>query len=133
MGKGFAIVAGEVKDLARESADASEDITRRVDAIRTDTENAVGAIAEIGSVIARIKDFQTSIAGAVEEQTATTREMARNVSEAAVGSATIADSITGVAAAAGETSNGVSAARSAAGELAVMSDELQTLVGAFRY
>ena len=78
-GKGFAVVASEVKDLAQETARATEDISRRVSAIQADTEGAVVAIEEISRVIARISDFQTTIASAVEEQTATTAEMNRSV------------------------------------------------------
>src|SRR4029079_18201927 len=84
-GKGFAVVASEVKDLAQETARATEDISRRVDAIQTDTEGAVTAIDQISQVISRINEFQTTIASAVEEQTATTSEMNRSVSEAATG------------------------------------------------
>jgi methyl-accepting chemotaxis protein len=104
-GKGFAVVANEVKDLARETAKATEDIGRRVEAIQADTREAVDAIAEISSVIARINDYQTTIASAVEEQTATTNEMSRNVAEAAMGSTEIAQNIVGVATAAQTTSS----------------------------
>jgi methyl-accepting chemotaxis protein len=81
------VVANEVKELAQETARATEDISRRVEAIQADTSGAVGAIGEITEVIARINDFQVTIASAVEEQTATTNEMNRNVAEAATGSA----------------------------------------------
>ena len=132
-GKGFAVVANEVKDLAQETAKATEDIGRRVEAIQADTAGAVAAIAEISTVIARMNDFQTTIASAVEEQTATTSEMSRNVGEAALGSSQIADNISGVATAATTTSNGVQDTQNAVAELARMSNELQTLVGSFRY
>ena len=133
MGKGFAVVASEVKDLAQETARATEDISRRVQAIQSDTSGAVLAIEEISNVIARISDFQTSIASAVEEQTATTAEMNRSVSEAAGGSGAIAENITGVAEAARLTSQGVTQARQATDELARMSSDLTALVGNFRY
>jgi len=132
-GKGFAVVANEVKDLAQETAKATEDIGRRVEAIQADTTGAVTAIGEIGAVIARMNDFQTTIASAVEEQTATTSEMSRNVAQAADGSTEIAENIIAVATAAQMTSSGVQDTRQAAGELARMSTELQTLVDAFRY
>jgi methyl-accepting chemotaxis protein len=132
-GKGFAVVANEVKDLARETAKATEDIGRRVEAIQADTREAVDAIGEISSIIARINDYQTTIASAVEEQTATTNEMSRNVAEAAMGSTEIAQNIVGVATAAQTTSAGVTQSQGAAQELAQLSTELQRLVGEFRF
>ena len=102
-GKGFAVVANEVKELAQETARATEDIARRVEAIQADTAGAVEAIGEIATIIASINDYQLTIASAVEEQTATTNEMSRNVAEAATGSGEIATNITGVAAAADTT------------------------------
>jgi methyl-accepting chemotaxis protein len=132
-GKGFAVVATEVKELAQETARATEDIAVRVQAIQGDTEGAVAAIAQIGEIIAQISDYQTTIASAVEEQTATTNGMSGTVAEAAAASAQIATNITGVAASAQVTTGGVEAAQQAATELAVMSRELQELVGQFRY
>ncbi|WP_199509621.1 methyl-accepting chemotaxis protein [Nucisporomicrobium flavum] len=132
MGKGFAVVASEVKDLAQETAKATEDISRRIEAIQADTTGAVTAIDEISKVIARINDYQTTIASAVEEQTATTAEMNRSVSEAATGTGDIARSITGVADAAGRTSRGVEETQQATTELARMSTQLTGLVSAFR-
>ncbi|BBH70457.1 hypothetical protein ACTI_71420 [Actinoplanes sp. OR16] len=131
-GKGFAVVASEVKDLAQETARATEDISRRVEAIQADTEGAVAAIEKISEVIARISDFQTTIASAVEEQTATTAEMNRSVSEAASGTGDISRSIVGVAQAAQNTSQGVGETQQAIAELARMSTELNTLVSRFR-
>jgi len=133
MGKGFAVVASEVKDLAQETARATEDISGRVQAIQADTQGAVTAIEEISRVIARVSDFQTTIASAVEEQTATTGEMNRSVSEAATGSSEIARNITGVAEAARLTSEGVAGAQQAATEVARMSGDLRDLVASFRY
>src|SRR5581483_7458380 len=89
-GKGFAVVANEVKELANETARATEDISRKIDAIQTDTQTAVISIQEITDVIAKINDIQTTIASAVEEQAATTNEIGRNVSEAAKGTTEIA-------------------------------------------
>jgi methyl-accepting chemotaxis protein len=133
MGKGFAVVASEVKDLAQETARATEDISRRVQAIQSDTSGAVLAIEEISAVISRISDFQTTIASAVEEQTATTAEMNRSVAEAATGSGEIAQNITGVAEAARLTSQGVTETQQATADLARMSTELSSLVATFRY
>jgi methyl-accepting chemotaxis protein len=132
-GKGFAVVASEVKDLAQETARATEDISRRVQAIQADTTGAVLAIEEISQVIARISDYQTTIASAVEEQTATTAEMNRSVTEAAGGTSEIAESITGVAEAARLTSEGVAQTQQATAELARMSTELSALVAGFRF
>jgi methyl-accepting chemotaxis protein len=131
-GKGFAVVANEVKDLAQETAKATEDIGRRIEAIQADTRGAVEAIAEISSIIQRINDYQTTIASAVEEQTATTQEMSRNVAEAATGSTEIAANIVGVADAAQTTSAGIVQSQGAATELARLSTELRQLVGQFR-
>jgi len=97
-GKGFAVVANEVKDLAQETAKATEDISRRVEMIQSDTSNAVSAISQISQIIARINDFQLSIATAVEEQTANTTEMDRSVHEASTGVSEIARHIGGAAA-----------------------------------
>ncbi|HET6482914.1 MAG TPA: methyl-accepting chemotaxis protein [Actinoplanes sp.] len=133
MGKGFAVVASEVKDLAQETARATEDISRRVQAIQTDTTEAVVAIEEITRVIGRISDFQTTIASAVEEQTATTGEMNRSVGEAATGTAQIAHTITGVAESARLTSQGVAETEHATGELRRMAAELTSLVSEFQH
>ncbi|WP_230684863.1 methyl-accepting chemotaxis protein [Cellulomonas sp. JZ18] len=132
-GRGFAVVAGEVKELAQETARATEDIARRVEAIQQDTTGAVSAIGEIGSVIASINDYQLTIASAVEEQTATTNEMSRGVVEAATGSGEIAENITGVATSAQSSSQVVGQMTSSVSELARMSDELRRRVAAFTY
>jgi methyl-accepting chemotaxis protein len=133
MGKGFAVVAGEVKDLAQETAKATEDIARLVQAIQADSSNATEAIGEIGAVVGRISDFQTLIAAAVEEQTATTSEMGRNVSEAASSSENIATNIAGVSMAMGETAAAVQQARESAEGLSRTSGELRGLVESFKF
>jgi methyl-accepting chemotaxis protein len=127
-GKGFAVVANEVKELAKETAKATEDISQKIEAIQADTKGAVTAIGEISAVIGRINDIQTTIASAVEEQTATTNEIGRNVTEAAKGSAEIAKAVTGVAQAAKDTSEGAVATQKAAGELSELATGLQALV-----
>jgi methyl-accepting chemotaxis protein len=132
-GKGFAVVANEVKELAKETAKATEDISQKIEAIQGDTSGAVEAIGEISTIIAQISDFQNTIATAVEEQAATTSEIARNVSEANRGSAEIAENISGVASAADSTASGASDSQRASAELARMAAELQQLVGRFDY
>ncbi|MBY0279012.1 PAS domain S-box protein [Candidatus Binatia bacterium] len=132
-GKGFAVVANEVKELAKETAKATEDISQKIEAIQGDTQGAVEAIGEIGAIINRINDISSTIASAVEEQTATTAEITRNVAEAAKGSNEIAQNITGVAQAAQSTTAGANDSLGAAGELARMASELQGLVGRFTY
>jgi len=131
-GKGFAVVANEVKELAKETAKATDDISKKIEAIQQDTKGAVKAIGEITAVINRINDLQTAIAGAVEEQTATTNEIGRNVSEAAKGSAEIAQNITGVASAAQQTSAAATDSRTSSAELARMATELSKLVSQFK-
>ena len=132
-GKGFAVVANEVKELAQETAKATEDIARRVQAIQGDTGAAVGAIGEISQIVAQISDRQTTIASAVEEQTATTNEMSRSVQEAAQGSGQIADNITGVSSAADSTTQALSQTRVAVDELSRMAADLRTGVSRFTY
>ncbi|WP_448630391.1 methyl-accepting chemotaxis protein [Cellulomonas soli] len=132
-GKGFAVVAGEVKELAQETAKATEDIARRVEAIQADTTGAVEAIAEIGAIIASINDYQLTIASAVEEQTATTNEMSRGVVEAATGSGEIAVNITGVARSADDASSVLVQMGTAVHELAQLSADLRTQVSVFTY
>jgi methyl-accepting chemotaxis protein len=132
-GKGFAVVANEVKELAQETAKATEDIAKRVLAIQGDTTAAVAAIEEISAIVAQISDRQTTIASAVEEQTATTNEMSRSVQEAASGTTEIATNITGVSAAADSTTQALGQTRTAVDELSRMASDLRTTVGRFTY
>jgi len=131
-GKGFAVVASEVKDLAQETARATEDIGVRVNAIQQDTSGAVEVISRISEVIAKINDYQTTIASAVEEQTATTAEMSRSISEVAAGSSRIAANIADVSHASAASVHGVNETRQASSEVAKAAEELRTLVGAFK-
>jgi len=130
-GKGFAVVANEVKELAKETARATEDIGERIEAIQADTRSAVEAIAQIGAIIKQINEYQSTIASAVEEQSATTNEIDRNVSEAAGGSSEIARNIAGVAEAARHTSQGTADTQKASAELTRMASELQRMVARF--
>ena len=132
-GKGFAVVANEVKELAQETAKATEDIAKRVLAIQGDTTAAVAAIDEISTIVAQISDRQTTIASAVEEQTATTSEMSRSVQEAANGTGEIAANITGVSTAAESTTQALTQTRTAVDELSRMAADLRTTVGRFTY
>lgn len=132
-GKGFAVVANEVKELAKETAKATEDISRKIEAIQSDTKGAVDAIAAIGAIINQVNDYSNTIATAVEEQNATTNEMTRNVNEAAKGAGEIAKNISGVAEAAKSTSRGASDSQKAAQSLAGMSAELRALVTRYKF
>ncbi|MGY1594999.1 methyl-accepting chemotaxis protein [Geodermatophilus sp. SYSU D00708] len=132
-GKGFAVVANEVKELAQETAKATEDIAKRVQAIQGDTTAAVAAIGEISQIVAQISDRQTTIASAVEEQTATTNEMSRSVQEAAQGSGQIAENITGVSTAADSTTQALTQTRTAVDELSRMAADLRSSVARFTY
>ena len=118
-GAGFAVVASEVKELARETAKATEDISRKIEAIQADTKGAIDGISEISKIVAQISDIQNTIASAVEEQTATTNEITRNIS--------------GMAGAAKSTTEGAEYTNKAAGELARLATNLQSLVGQFEY
>jgi methyl-accepting chemotaxis protein len=131
-GKGFAVVANEVKDLARETAKATEDIGSRIESMQHDTSRAVAAIAEIGSVIGRIDELQTRIAAAVEEQSATTGEIGRNITEATTGTGEIAENIVQVAQAAQSTAEGAYNTQVSSQELARMAQALQRLVDEYR-
>ena len=132
-GKGFAVVANEVKELAKETAKATEDISRKIEAIQNDTKGAVAAIGQIGVVIGQINDIQTTIASAVEEQSATTNEINRNLAEAAKGTTDISHNIAGVAEAARSTTAGAAETQKSAQTLERMAAELQGLVGQFKY
>ncbi|MEU4693508.1 methyl-accepting chemotaxis protein [Actinoplanes sp. NPDC023714] len=133
LGKGFAVVAGEVKELAQQTASATEQITARIGAIQSSSGSAATAIGEIAEVIAQIGDYTTTIASAVEEQTATTSEMSRTVTDAASSSGEVARTINGVASVAASTADGARTTQEAAANLNRLADELTGLVGAFRY
>jgi methyl-accepting chemotaxis protein len=127
-GRGFAVVANEVKELARETARATEDIGQKIGSIQGDTEEVVNAILEIGATIGRINELQASIASSVEEQTATAGEILRNVGEAAKGSQQISENMAAVAEAARSTTEGAGSTQRSAVELAHMAQSLQRLV-----
>ncbi|GAB1693518.1 methyl-accepting chemotaxis protein [Krasilnikovia sp. M28-CT-15] len=130
-GKGFAVVAGEVKDLAQETARATEDIAARVRAIQEDSDGTVHTIGEFQGVLGRINDYVTMIAAAVEEQNATTASMSRNVTQAAVGSTGIAVHITGVAETVRVTNGAVTSSSATIAELTAMAEEMNKLAKTF--
>ncbi|WP_432545457.1 methyl-accepting chemotaxis protein [Kineococcus sp. SYSU DK004] len=132
MGKGFAVVAGEVKELAQQTAAATEDITRKVAAIERGSDDAASTIGRIAEVIARIDDHQATIAAAVEEQTATTGELARTVAGAAGGAQEIAGVLAGVAGASATDRADLVRVRSSVEALQDTASRLREAVGTFR-
>jgi methyl-accepting chemotaxis protein len=130
-GKGFAVVAGEVKELAQETARATEDIAQRVDAIQAQTATAVDAIGQISAIIGQIGEHQSTIAAAVEQQSATTAEMTRGVAEAAGGTGQIAESISGVTDTADQVARAADQARRHAASVAERVEDLRGVVAQF--
>ncbi len=130
-GKGFAVVASEVKNLATQTAKATEEITGQITGIQQATKDAVGAIQSIGQTIGSINEIASGIAAAVEEQGAATQEIARNVQQAAAGTTEVSSNISGVTQAAGETGAAAGQMLSASGELARQGEHLRTEVDKF--
>jgi methyl-accepting chemotaxis protein len=131
-GKGFAVVANEVKELAKETAKATEDISKKIETIQGDTTKAVKAIGEITTIIDQVNDISSTIASAVEEQTATTSEIGRSVNEAARGGNEISENIGGVATAAQSTTEQIGDLQTASGDLSNMAAGLEKLVGSLK-
>jgi len=131
-GKGFAVVANEVKELAKETARATEEITQRIEGIQGDTKKSVEAIGGIVTVIERISGYATTIAAAVEEQAATTRDIARNATDATGAAGAIVSNIGGVAAAAKEAEQQATETQKAARMLGDSASVLNQLVGRFK-
>ena len=132
-GKGFAVVANEVKELAKETAKATQDIARKIETIQADTQGAVEAIGEIRSAINSVNDIQGTVATAIQQQASTTSDIERNVHDGARGTEEISANIAGVAQAARSTSSGASDTQRAAGELAHMASELRKVLSGFAY
>jgi len=130
-GKGFAVVASEVKSLANQTAKATEEIGAQIAAIQSSSNQAVSAIKGIGATIVEISDITTSIASAVEEQSAATQDIARNVQQAAAGTSEVSANIVGVTQAAGETGAAAQQVLSASGELSQQSETLRGQVETF--
>ena len=131
-GKGFSVVAGEVKELARATARATDDIRGRIETVSQEMTATLAALGKITGVIRTIHDHQTTIAGAVTQQNATTREISRTLQETSLGSAQIADRIGTVAATTQSASASARQTEEAAGELNRLAAELKTLVGQFQ-
>ena len=131
LGKGFAVVASEVKDLAQETARATEEIAQRIQSIQHETGEAVTAIDGISQIIEQISDYQTTIASAVEEQSATTAEMNRGVTEAADGASEIAHGISSVAQSTASSRDAAGEATRAAGDVHALAGRLRTAVDRF--
>jgi methyl-accepting chemotaxis protein len=131
-GKGFAVVANEVKELAKQTAKATDDISRKITAIQVGTKSAVSAIGSVSAVIAQINNISATIATAVEEQSATTNEMTRNTREAATGASDISANIVGAAQAAEGTSSRAQESQKAAQDLASIAEQLSGLMRQFK-
>ena len=132
-GKGFAVVATEVKELAKQTSKATEEISSKVTQIQSDSRTAVDAIKHIRKVIGQVHDHQTAIAGAVEEQAATTKEIGTTIQGAATASAAIVSTITQVAASAQSTNEASEESREAAKGLEVIASELRQVLSRFRF
>ena len=132
-GKGFAVVAGEVKDLAQETAKATEEISRRIEAIQRDAKEAVESISGIGQIIGNINDFQNTIASAVEQQSATTKGMTDDLSRAAGGTTDISSQLADVVQVTATTREAADATENAANDLSRISGQLQDVIATFRY
>jgi methyl-accepting chemotaxis protein len=132
-GKGFAVVANEVKTLASQTAKATEEITGQVQAVQASTQEAVQAIAGIGSTISRIHEISATIAAAVEEQGAATNEIARNVALASAGTSEVTSNIAYVNEIARETGTSATQLSAASSELNSQSSRLKGVIDSFLY
>jgi methyl-accepting chemotaxis protein len=130
-GKGFAVVASEVKNLANQTAKATDEISGQIGGIQTATKDAVVAIKGIGTTIGEINEIASTIAAAVEEQGAATQEIARNVEQAAAGTNDVTSNIGGVNQAAGETGAAATQVLGAATQLSQESETLRSEVDQF--
>jgi methyl-accepting chemotaxis protein len=132
-GKGFAVVAGEVKELAKGTASATGEIGNKVEILQKDCNDVIEALGRIHVTINRINEFQSSIAGAVEQQTIATQTISRNLAEAATGTNEISRSVTGVATASTQTLSGAAEVKKASTHVAQWGAELNQLIAKFKY
>ncbi|MFM7346279.1 MAG: methyl-accepting chemotaxis protein [Tagaea sp.] len=130
-GKGFAVVASEVKNLAAQTAKATDDIGGQIGEIQTATGASVEAMKGIGETIAKMNQIASAIAAAVEEQGAATQEIARNVQQAAAGTGEVSSNISGVTQAADESGKAAGELRDAAASLGTQSGQLRQAVDGF--
>ncbi|MBL4691809.1 MAG: HAMP domain-containing protein [Magnetovibrio sp.] len=130
-GKGFAVVASEVKNLANQTAKATEEISAQISGIQGATQNAVAAIGNIGGTINQLNEIASAIAAAVEEQGAATQEIARNVEQAANGTADVSSNIAGVTQAAGQTGAAAAEVLTVANEVSTEAEALKQKVDGF--
>jgi methyl-accepting chemotaxis protein len=135
-GRGFAVVASEVKQLATQTAKATEEIGTQITSMQAATRESVTAIKEISGTIGRMSEIAGIIAAAVEEQGAATQEIARNVQQAARGTAQVATNITDVSRGAGETgmasSDVLASAQALSRESGVLKSEVEKFVQTVR-
>ncbi len=131
-GKGFAVVANEVKDLAKETSQATEEIVSQIGEMQSNAKDAVAAIDEIGTVMNEVNTYAATVSAAIEEQSSTTAEIARSMNEAATGVKDIVSNVTGVADSATENSRKSSETKDAADALTGVAAGLARLVAAFK-
>ncbi len=132
-GRGFAVVASEVKELAKGTSNATGDIGAKVEVLQRDCQGVVEALTRIHGTIHKVNEFQSSIAGAVEEQTIVTQTISRNLTEAAQGTSDISRNVVGVAAASAQTLAGAAEVKTASSHVAQLGEELKDLVARFQY
>jgi methyl-accepting chemotaxis protein len=132
-GKGFAVVANEVKELAKQTAIATEEISRKIEAIQSETKTTSESIQQITAIITQVNNISSMISHSIEDQTATTNDMVRNVNHAATGSSQIVDNMKSVASAAKSTTQGAAETQNAAQQLSAMATELRKLVSQFKF
>ena len=130
-GKGFAVVASEVKNLANQTAKATDEIAGQVEAMQGATGETAASIGQIGDVIRQVDEIAATIAAAVEEQGSATREIARNVEQAALGAQTVAANINGVSQASEETGAAAGGVQTVAEQLAEQSEKLRMEIDSF--